>query len=147
MLLTVLRFIQGVGAGGEWGGSVLLAMEWARHDRERGLLASWPQFGVPAGLFLANLAVLAFSALSGDQFLVSGCAARLHQQGHLGGVRRRPPRRRRPRGRVSGGRLNPATSRRWLAPRCKGQAVGRRAAVPASPNRSRRAASRRRVWS
>jgi MFS family permease len=66
VLLTVLRFIQGVGVGGEWGGSVLLAMEWARNDQERGFVASWPQFGVPAGLFLANLAVLAFSALSGD---------------------------------------------------------------------------------
>jgi MFS family permease len=72
VLLTVLRFIQGVGVGGEWGGSVLLAMEWARNDRERGFVASWPQFGVPAGLFLANLAVLAFSALSGDQFLSWG---------------------------------------------------------------------------
>src|SRR3954451_16568945 len=72
VLLTMLRFIQGVGVGGEWGGSVLLAMEWARHDRERGFVASWPQFGVPAGLFLANLAVLAFSTLSGVQFLSWG---------------------------------------------------------------------------
>jgi MFS family permease len=51
---------------------VLLAMEWARHDRHRGFVASWPQFGVPAGLFLANLAVLAFSAISGDQFATWG---------------------------------------------------------------------------
>ena len=72
VLLTLLRFIQGVGVGGEWGGSVLLAMEWARSDQHRGFIASWPQFGVPAGLFLANLMVLAFSALSGDQFLVWG---------------------------------------------------------------------------
>src|SRR5690348_8438186 len=70
--LTVLRAIQGVGVGGEWGGSVLLAMEWSRTHRQRGLISSWPQFGVPAGLFLANLAVFAFSALSGDQFLVWG---------------------------------------------------------------------------
>jgi MFS family permease len=56
--LTVLRFIQGVGVGGEWGGSVLLSMEWARTNGRRGLIASWPQFGVPAGLFLANIAVL-----------------------------------------------------------------------------------------
>ncbi|MGA7347771.1 MAG: MFS transporter, partial [Pseudolabrys sp.] len=34
----------------------------------RGFVASWPQFGVPCGLFLANLAVLAFSQMSGDQF-------------------------------------------------------------------------------
>jgi MFS family permease len=70
--LTVLRAIQGVGVGGEWGGSVLLAMEWSRTRGQRGLVASWPQFGVPAGLFLANLAVFAFSALSGDQFLTWG---------------------------------------------------------------------------
>lgn len=72
VLLTVLRFVQGIGVGGEWGGSVLLAMEWAKTNNRRGLIASWPQFGVPAGLFLANLAVLGFSALSGDQFLVWG---------------------------------------------------------------------------
>jgi MFS family permease len=47
-------------------------MEWAQTNRHRGFITSWPQFGVPAGLFLANLAVLAFSALSGDQFLVWG---------------------------------------------------------------------------
>jgi MFS family permease len=69
IILTVLRFIQGIGVGGEWGGSVLLSMEWARTNTRRGLIASWPQFGVPAGLFLANLAVLAFSALSGAAFL------------------------------------------------------------------------------
>ena len=72
VLLTLLRLLQGVGVGGEWGGSVLLAMEWARHNNERGLLSSWPQFGGPAGLFLANLAVLIFSQVSGDQFLAWG---------------------------------------------------------------------------
>ncbi|GLR90093.1 MFS transporter [Bradyrhizobium iriomotense] len=72
VLLTVLRFIQGVGVGGEWGGSVLMSMEWARNDHSRGLIASWPQFGVPCGLFLANLAVLAFSQMSGEQFLSWG---------------------------------------------------------------------------
>jgi MFS family permease len=44
-------------------------MEWARSSKSRGFIASWPQFGVPCGLFLANLAVLTFSRLSGDQFL------------------------------------------------------------------------------
>jgi metabolite-proton symporter len=72
VLLTILRFIQGIGVGGEWGGSVLLAMEWARTDKHRGFIASWPQFGVPAGLFLANLAVLASSAISGEAFLTWG---------------------------------------------------------------------------
>ncbi|MEO8009381.1 MAG: MFS transporter, partial [Betaproteobacteria bacterium] len=72
VLLTMLRFLQGVGVGGEWGGSVLMSMEWAKTNAHRGFIASWPQFGVPAGLFLANLAVLGFSWLSGDQFLVWG---------------------------------------------------------------------------
>jgi len=72
ILLTVLRALQGIGVGGEWGGSVLLAMEWSRTHGQRGLVASWPQFGVPCGLFLANIAVLVFSTWSGDQFLVWG---------------------------------------------------------------------------
>src|SRR2546421_12285853 len=42
IILTVLRFIQGVGVGGEWGGSVLLSMEWARSDHHRGFIAAWP---------------------------------------------------------------------------------------------------------
>jgi MFS family permease len=69
VILTVLRLIQGIGVGGEWGGSVLLAMEWAQTNKNRGFIASWPQFGAPAGLFLANVAVLFFSWYSGDQFL------------------------------------------------------------------------------
>jgi metabolite-proton symporter len=69
VLLTVLRVLQGIGVGGEWGGSVLISMEWARTHGSRGLIASWPQFGVPAGLFLSNLVILAFSGLSGEQFL------------------------------------------------------------------------------
>jgi MFS family permease len=71
VMLSVLRFIQGVGVGGEWGGSVLMSMEWSAQGR-RGFIASWPQFGVPAGLLLANLAVLFFSLVSGDNFLVWG---------------------------------------------------------------------------
>jgi MFS family permease len=72
VILTFLRFVQGVGVGGEWGGSVLLSMEWARGPSSRGFIASWPQFGVPCGLLLANLAFLAFSAISGDQFITWG---------------------------------------------------------------------------
>jgi MFS family permease len=72
VILTILRTVQGIGVGGEWGGSVLLSMEWARTTAHRGFIASWPQFGVPAGLFLANLAVLAFSAISGPAFLAWG---------------------------------------------------------------------------
>src|ERR1700694_2977032 len=72
VILTVLRMIQGIGVGGEWGGSVLLAMEWSRHSGQRGLVASWPQFGVPCVLLLANLSILAFSTWSGDQFATWG---------------------------------------------------------------------------
>jgi MFS family permease len=72
VLLTLLRFIQGLGVGGEWGGSVLMSMEWTKTNAHRGYAASWPQFGVPAGLFLANLAVLGFSGFSGDKFLAWG---------------------------------------------------------------------------
>lgn len=72
VILTILRMLQGIGVGGEWGGSVLLAMEWSRTHGQRGLIASWPQFGVPCGLFLANLAILAFSTWSGDQFFTWG---------------------------------------------------------------------------
>src|SRR5262249_54861767 len=58
--------------GRRMGGSVLLSMEWARSHGSRGFIASWPQFGVPCGLFLANLAVLAFSQMSGEQFVQWG---------------------------------------------------------------------------
>jgi metabolite-proton symporter len=72
VILTILRIVQGIGVGGEWGGSVLMSMEWCKTHGSRGFIASWPQFGVPCGLFLANLAVLAFSQMSGDQFLTWG---------------------------------------------------------------------------
>jgi len=73
IILTVLRAIQGIGVGGEWGGSVLLSMEWSRSGRHnRGFLASWPQFGVPAGLFLSTIVMLGATAWSGDQFLTWG---------------------------------------------------------------------------
>jgi metabolite-proton symporter len=73
IILTILRTIQGIGVGGEWGGSVLLSMEWSRSGQNnRGFLASWPQFGVPAGLFLSTIVMLAAANLSGDQFLTWG---------------------------------------------------------------------------
>ena len=72
VILTVVRFIQGMGIGGEWGGATLIAMEWAKTNAHRGFITSWPQWGGPAGLFLANLMVLLFSWVSGDQFLTWG---------------------------------------------------------------------------
>ena len=71
ILLTVLRVLQGIGVGGEWGGSVLISMEWGS-VRRRGLVASWPQLGVPIGLILGNGALLVFSNLSGSGFLSWG---------------------------------------------------------------------------
>src|SRR5437660_1692201 len=70
VLLVVLRFTQGIGVGGEWGGSVLLSMEWGHRGR-RGLIASWPQFGVPVGLFLANGALLIMSNIAGKEGFAS----------------------------------------------------------------------------
>jgi metabolite-proton symporter len=72
VILTLLRMLQGIGVGGEWGGSVLISMEWSRTHKRRGLVASWPQFGVPCGLFLSNLVILAFSAWSGADFIAWG---------------------------------------------------------------------------
>jgi metabolite-proton symporter len=72
VILTVLRTLQGIGVGGEWGGSVLIAMEWARSHGSRGLVASWPQFGVPSGLFLSNLVILVVSAWMGADFATWG---------------------------------------------------------------------------
>ena len=53
VLLVVLRFVQGFGVGGEWGGAVLMVVEHGHRGR-RGLYASWVQAGVPAGSLLAN---------------------------------------------------------------------------------------------
>ncbi|MBV9169223.1 MAG: MHS family MFS transporter [Chloroflexi bacterium] len=72
ILLTVLRALQGIGVGGEWGGSVLLSMEWGQRSGRRGFIASWPQFGVPVGL-LASIGMLALvTALTGPNFVTWG---------------------------------------------------------------------------
>ena len=67
ILLTLLRVIQGIGVGGEWGGSVLMSMEWGSKGR-RGLMASWPQLGVPMGLLLSTGMVKWMSAVTGPNF-------------------------------------------------------------------------------
>lgn len=69
--LLILRTAQGLGVGGEWGGSVVLSMEWG-HDKPRGFITSWPQFGVAVGLLLSNAAVLLMSALTGPAFITWG---------------------------------------------------------------------------
>jgi metabolite-proton symporter len=67
ILLTLLRIAQGIGVGGEWGGSVLLSMEWGSR-RRRGLMASWPQMGVPLGLILSTGAIKLTTRFTGDGF-------------------------------------------------------------------------------
>ena len=64
ILLTLLRIVQGIGVGGEWGGSVLMSMEWGSRKRH-GFMASLPQMGVPIGLLLATLAVRLVTAVTG----------------------------------------------------------------------------------
>ena len=66
-LLIILRILQGIGVGGEWGGSVLLSMEWGR-QRRRGFMASWPQVGVPIGLILSTGMIKWMSSLAGPSF-------------------------------------------------------------------------------
>jgi metabolite-proton symporter len=72
ILLVLLRIVQGIGVGGEWGGSVLMSMEWGS-SRRRGFMASLPQLGVPVGLLLSTLAVRVVSGMTGpDDFTAWG---------------------------------------------------------------------------
>ncbi len=71
VLLVLLRFIQGFGVGGEWGGAVLMAVEHG-HAGRRGYYASWVQAGVPVGLLLANAVFSLFALLPKSEFLTWG---------------------------------------------------------------------------
>lgn len=72
VLLVLLRFLQGIGVGGEWSGAVLMAVEHAPEGR-KGFYGSFPQMGVPGGLILANLVFLGMSAgVSDEAFLAWG---------------------------------------------------------------------------
>jgi len=71
-LLTLLRLVQGIGVGGEWGGAVLLALE-SGHRGKRGFWASWPQAGVPLGLLTAaGVFALVRGGLPEEAFLAWG---------------------------------------------------------------------------
>lgn len=70
ILLVALRFIQGLGLGGEWGGAVLMSLEHGNPNR-RGLNASWPQVGVPAGLLLANAVLSVTTGLTSSASFLS----------------------------------------------------------------------------
>ena len=72
VILIVLRVFQGVAVGGEWGGSILLSMEWGNQKR-RGLMASWPQLGVAIGIILSTGLMAIFNGLLGtDAFIEWG---------------------------------------------------------------------------
>src|SRR5687767_7133384 len=72
ILLVVLRFAQGIGVGGEWGGAVLMAVEHSPKGR-RGFFGAFPQMGVPGGLLLSTLAfALVQNATTEEQFLAWG---------------------------------------------------------------------------
>lgn len=71
VLLVTLRFVQGLGVGGEWGGAVLMAVEHGEVGK-RGLRASWVQAGVPIGLLLATAVFNVFSSLPEKDFLAWG---------------------------------------------------------------------------
>jgi len=66
VLLTFGRVLQGIGVGGEWGGSVLLAGEWTDPKR-RGFTTSFAQFGAPAGMVLANGALSVMAVATSDE--------------------------------------------------------------------------------
>ena len=74
VLLVVLRVLQGIGVGGEYGGAVLLAVEFAPAER-RGFFGSFAHIGVPGGLFLASGAFAIASRLPDEQFLAWGWRA------------------------------------------------------------------------
>ena len=67
ILLTVLRFIQGLAIGGQWGGAMLLVTESAPSDK-RGYYGAYAQAGAPVGVILANLAFIIISSLVSEEF-------------------------------------------------------------------------------
>ncbi|WP_394140501.1 MFS transporter [Cytobacillus oceanisediminis] len=71
ILLIVLRLIQGIGLGGEWGGALLLAVEYAPKER-RGFFGSIPQMGVTIGMLLGTLALSIMTLLPEEAFLSWG---------------------------------------------------------------------------
>lgn len=72
IMLIVLRILQGISAGGEWGGAALMAVEYAPTDR-RGFFGAAPQIGTPIGLILATSMIGVMSLIApGDAFLEWG---------------------------------------------------------------------------
>lgn len=71
LILTLIRLIQGIAVGGEWGGAALMALEHSP-TKSRGFATSFATAGGPAGAILATLALSATSALTGPAFLTWG---------------------------------------------------------------------------
>ncbi len=71
ILLVLMRCLQGIGVGGEWGGAILMATEHSPRGR-RGFYGSWPQIGVPAGLLLGTAVLYIFRLLPDEQFFAWG---------------------------------------------------------------------------
>ncbi len=71
VLLVILRIVQGIGLGGEWGGAALMVIEHAPTDR-RGLFGSLVQVGFPLGIILSTLAISAVSSLPQESFMSWG---------------------------------------------------------------------------
>lgn len=71
ILLVLLRFIQGVAVGGEWGGAIVMSAEVSRH-KERGFYSSWPNAGAPLGLLCSLIVFLIFSSLPHEKFISWG---------------------------------------------------------------------------
>ena len=71
LLLIILRFVQGFGLGGEWGGAVLMVVEHAPADR-RGLYGSLVQIGFPLGVAASTGIFIPLSSLPSDDFLSWG---------------------------------------------------------------------------
>ena len=70
ILLTLLRFAQGLAIGGQWGGAMLLVTESAPDDK-RGYYGAYAQAGAPVGVILANLAFIFTSALVSEEFFMT----------------------------------------------------------------------------
>jgi len=71
VLLILMRAVQGIGLGGEWGGSMLLAVEYAAPNK-KGLFGSVPMIGVYIGMLMGTGSISLLTALPGDQFLQWG---------------------------------------------------------------------------
>lgn len=81
-LLIGLRFLQGIGVGGEWGGAVLLSME-SHQGKRRGFMASLPNVGVPLGLVISVLVWSVCSRWSGDSLMEFGWRVPFYASGVL----------------------------------------------------------------